>query len=86
MLQTDVNLYLVFADLVKSIEKSTTVVGQPISKSEEEEKSTSDDANYMPATFREAISLFDAIIEANEDPYYCSLLAHEVNQLYEQNS
>ena len=83
MLQTDANLYLIFADLVNSIEKSSVVVEQPIQKSEEEEKSNTDDANHMPATFREAISLFEAIIEANEDPYYCALLAHEVNQIFE---
>lgn len=44
---------------------------------------SSEETEYLPATFRDAVKLMEMIVDANEDPYQCALLAHEIKQVYE---
>lgn len=65
VLQTDVNLYSVFSDLLQNHNGA-------------EEK--------MPESFRDAINVLEEIVEANEDPYWCALIEHEIKLIYENAS
>jgi hypothetical protein len=38
----------------------------------------SEETEHLPATFRDAVKLMEMIVDANEDPYQCALLAHEI--------
>ena len=38
----------------------------------------------MPESFRDAIRVLENIVAANEDPYCCALIEHEIKLMFEK--
>ena len=68
ILQSDTNLYRVFADLLKTPSDDSNTVSE---------------AQILPKTFRSAIKLIEEEIAKDEDNYFNVLIAHEIKQIYE---
>ena len=68
ILQSDTNLYRVFADLLKTPSDDSNTVSE---------------AQILPKTFRNTIKLIEEEIAKDEDNYFNVLIAHEIKQIYE---